>query len=96
MSIQASLSSLSCRRPFAQRYNVLLAVGKGEYAPLDMQALDDDTAAQLSKRILIVSGLKGWQLGKSRIFLRAGQLAQLEVCSVYWFISLRPSRPSSA
>ena len=58
---------------------MLLAVGRGEYQPLDMQALDEDTAAQLSKRILIVSGLKGWQLGKSRIFLRAGQLAQLEV-----------------
>ena len=58
---------------------MLLAVGKGEYRPLDMDALDEEAAAGLSKRILQVSGLQGWQLGRTRIFLRAGQLAQLEV-----------------
>lgn len=35
--------------------------------------------ADLAKRILYASQLDGWQLGKSRVFLRAGQLAQLEV-----------------
>lgn len=35
--------------------------------------------ADLSRRILYASQLDGWQLGKSRVFLRAGQLAQLEV-----------------
>ena len=33
----------------------------------------------MSRRILFASRLDGWQLGKSRVFLRAGQLAQLEV-----------------
>lgn len=66
-------------RPFAQRYNILLAVGKGMYRPLDMDALDEEAAAGLSKNILQVSGLQGWQIGRTRIFLRAGQLAQLEV-----------------
>lgn len=36
-------------------------------------------SADLAKRILYASQLDGWQLGKSRVFLRAGQLAQLEV-----------------
>ena len=58
---------------------MLLAIGKGEYHPLDMDALDEEAAAGLTKRILVVSGLQGWQLGRTRIFLRAGQLAQLEV-----------------
>ena len=33
----------------------------------------------ICKRLLFGSGLEGWQLGKTRVFLRAGQLAQLEV-----------------
>ena len=44
-----------------------------------MDALDEEAAAGLTKRILVASGLQGWQLGRTRIFLRAGQLAQLEV-----------------
>ena len=70
-------------RPFAQRYNVLLAVGKGEYHPLDMETLDEATAADLSRRILQVVRLQGWQIGKTRVFLRAGQLAQLEVSLIH-------------
>lgn len=35
--------------------------------------------ADLARRVLYASQLDGWQLGKSRVFLRAGQLAQLEV-----------------
>eukprot|EP00884_Botryococcus_braunii_P001103 jgi/Botrbrau1/10994/Bobra.0234s0017.1 len=65
-------------RPFAQRYNVLLATGKGTYKPLDMDTLDEATAMELSRRILQVVRLQGWQIGKTRVFLRAGQLAQLE------------------
>lgn len=35
--------------------------------------------ADVARRILFASQLDGWQLGNSRVFLRAGQLAQLEV-----------------
>ena len=31
------------------------------------------------KHVLYTSGLEGWQLGRTRVFLRTGQLAQLEV-----------------
>ena len=67
------------RRPFAQRYAILLASGKGTYKPLDPQSLTDDIAADVSRRVLQAVRLKGWQIGKTRVFLRAGQLAQLEV-----------------
>jgi hypothetical protein len=33
------------------------------------------------RRILFSFGLEGWQMGKTRVFLRAGQLALLEVGS---------------
>ena len=66
-------------RPFAQRYAILLAAGKGTYKPLDPQALTEDIAADVSRRVLQAVRLKGWQIGKTRVFLRAGQLAQLEV-----------------
>ncbi|KAK9865078.1 hypothetical protein WJX84_008101 [Apatococcus fuscideae] len=65
-------------RPFAQRYAILLASGKGTYRPLDPQSLTDDIAADVSRRVLQAVRLKGWQIGKTRVFLRAGQLAQLE------------------
>jgi hypothetical protein len=35
--------------------------------------------ADVCRRLLFASRLDGWQLGRSRVFLRAGQLAQLEV-----------------
>ena len=39
------------------------------------------------RRILTRLGLEGWQLGRSRAFLRAGQLATMEVrcvrCAVW-------------
>jgi myosin heavy subunit len=44
-----------------------------------MDSLDDATAMELSKKILQICRLQGWQIGKTRVFLRAGQLAQLEV-----------------
>ena len=43
--------------------------------------LDEAGAAELSRRILQAVKLQGWQLGKTRVFLRAGQLALLEVWS---------------
>lgn len=80
-------------RPFAQRYNVLLATGKGTYKPLDMDTLDDATAMELSRRILQIVRLQGWQIGKTRVFLRAGQLAQLEVLPAPLLSRATPSRP---
>lgn len=41
--------------------------------------LQDDEAAEISRKVLQAVKLMGWQLGKTRVFLRAGQLAQLEV-----------------
>ena len=66
------------RRPFAQRYSMLLASGKGSYQPLNMDLSTEDAAA-ICRRILQATKAEGWQLGKSRVFLRAGQLALLEV-----------------
>lgn len=66
------------RRPFVQRYNILLAGGRGGYAPVDARALEDSAAAELARRVLQAARLGGWQIGKTRVFLRAGQLAQLE------------------
>lgn len=61
------------------RYNILLASGKGAYRHLDPQTLQDDEAADISRKVLQAVKMMGWQLGKTRVFLRAGQLAQLEV-----------------
>jgi len=61
-----------------QRYNILSAGGRGGYAPVDADALDDAGAAELARRLLQAARLAGWQIGKTRVFLRAGQLAQLE------------------
>ncbi|KAI7836877.1 hypothetical protein COHA_009277 [Chlorella ohadii] len=45
---------------------------------IDWFALSEPQLADVSRRILFASQLEGWQLGRSRVFLRAGQLAQLE------------------
>ena len=57
---------------------MLLTSGKGAYQPLDMNLSNED-AADLCRRILQATKAQGWQLGRSRVFLRAGQLALLEV-----------------
>lgn len=57
---------------------MLLASGKGAYQPLDMNLSNED-AAEICRRVLQATKAEGWQLGKSRVFLRAGQLALLEV-----------------
>ena len=42
-------------------------------------------AADISRKVLQAVKIMGWQMGKTRVFLRAGQLAQLEVqtCWLY-------------
>ena len=58
---------------------MLLASGKGTYQPLDMDALSPEQASEISRKILQATKAEGWQLGNTRVFLRAGQLALLEV-----------------
>lgn len=67
-------------RPFAIRYNILLASGRGAYRHLDPETLQIEEAADISRKVLQAVKIIGWQMGKTRVFLRAGQLAQLEVC----------------
>ena len=81
------------------RYNILLASGRGAYRHLDPETLQDDEAADISRKVLQAVKIMGWQLGKTRVFLRAGQLAQLEVCASAQFEELSaqtpmPSQPS--
>lgn len=66
-------------RPFAMRYNILLASGRGAYRHLDPETLQEGEAADISRKVLQAVKIMGWQMGKTRVFLRAGQLAQLEV-----------------
>ncbi|KAK9829628.1 hypothetical protein WJX72_006968 [[Myrmecia] bisecta] len=65
-------------RPFAQRYAILAGGGRGSFTPLDMAAVSEEEAAEVARRVLQAVKLEGWQIGKTRVFLRAGQLAQLE------------------
>jgi len=71
-------------RPFVQRYAILVADGRGRYEPLDVEALDDGAAREATRAVLTCPAanaggrLEGWQLGRTRVFLRAGQLAALE------------------
>ena len=66
-------------RPFAIRYNILLASGRGAYRHLNPETLQEEEAADISRKVLQAVKVMGWQMGKTRVFLRAGQLAQLEV-----------------
>ena len=66
-------------RPFAIRYNILLASGRGAYRHLNPETLQEDEAADISRKVLQAVKVMGWQMGETRVFLRAGQLAQLEV-----------------
>ncbi|DBB00655.1 hypothetical protein WJX82_006589 [Trebouxia sp. C0006] len=65
-------------RPFAIRYNILLASGRGAYRHLNPETLQEDEAADISRKVLQAVKVMGWQMGETRVFLRAGQLAQLE------------------
>jgi myosin V len=72
--------------PFAQRYSVLLGLRRLVELglPLTPAGLVDwgiasrDKVVDITTRVLYGAGLEGWQLGNTRAFLRAGQLAQLE------------------
>lgn len=72
--------------PFAQRYCILLGRKKlvelglpvTQSGFVDWYTVTDDQLLSVCKHILYGSGLENWQLGKTRVFLRAGQLAQLE------------------
>lgn len=81
---------------------MLLAAGKGSYQPLDAASLSDEEAAAVCRRVLQATKAQGWQIGKTRVFLRAGQLALLEVRTrlpvffspptwVSWCLALDPS-----
>ncbi|KAL6770143.1 hypothetical protein ACKKBG_A33770 [Auxenochlorella protothecoides x Auxenochlorella symbiontica] len=72
--------------PFAQRYALTLPDGWRVRLELpltprgfvDWYAAGDEQVVAVVRRILATSGMEGWQLGRTRVFLRAGQLAQLE------------------
>ncbi|PSC74954.1 Myosin-J heavy chain isoform A [Micractinium conductrix] len=81
-------ASLGARRPgssaSAGRPGSSASGGGGGTLPItssgfiDWFAVEEAQVADLARRILFASQLEGWQLGRSRVFLRAGQLAQLE------------------
>ncbi len=75
-------------RPFAIRYNILLASGRGAYRHLNPETLQEEEAADISRKVLQAVKVMGWQMGKTRVFLRAGQLAQLEVRCLHSLSSL--------
>lgn len=41
--------------------------------------VQEEEAADIARKVLQAVKIMGWQMGKTRVFLRAGQLAQLEV-----------------
>ena len=49
------------RRPFAERYAILLANGRGAYQPLDLDSMEQRQLAETVRRILQAAGLDGWQ-----------------------------------
>ena len=73
--------------PFARRY-IMLAdredLAKGGKFPLteggaiDWLSLSLEQEAGVVDRIMRATGLEGWQLGRSKLFLRTGHLASLE------------------
>ena len=73
--------------PFARRYALLLGQSRLKELGLpivsgtdfvDWETVTEREAADVIKRVLFTTGIEGWQLGRSRVFLRAGQLALLE------------------
>ena len=58
------------------------------YVKYLLLALQEAEAAEISRKVLQAVKILGWQMGKSRVFLRAGQLAQLEVRICSHFKSL--------
>lgn len=72
--------------PFVQRYALLLGQRKLKELGLpytdaycvDWYGMSTDQMVDVARRVLYNTSLDGWQLGKTRVFLRSGQLAQLE------------------
>ena len=72
--------------PFAQRFARLLPPEKlqdlslpmTETGFVDWYSTSEAQVAEVVKRVLRHSCLDGWQMGRTRVFLRSGQLAQLE------------------
>ncbi|KAL9685470.1 hypothetical protein QQ045_022920 [Rhodiola kirilowii] len=70
-AIRISCAGYPTRKPFFEfvdRFGIL--------APEVMDGSLDDVAA--CKKLLIKSGLDGYQIGKTKVFLRAGQMAELD------------------
>ena len=71
---------------FAKRYLILLdecSLGRlnlptNRRGFINWDNVAENDAAEIVRQILVVTGMEGWQLGRSRVFLRAGQLAFLE------------------
>lgn len=72
--------------PFVKRYSVLLShediessrIATTENGLIDWDALQDHQVSDLAVAIMQKSSLSGWQIGRTKIFLRTGQLAALE------------------
>jgi len=62
---------------FAQRYAILLP--RGSAARASDPEISNEDVRQLCRELLQGLGIDGWQIGKERVFLRAGQLAHVEV-----------------
>lgn len=72
----AGFPTRKTHRPFATRYKMLL---RHQATKELIPDLDDERVTEVIRGILRQSGLQGWQIGVTRVFLRAGQLAVLEV-----------------
>ncbi|KNA15731.1 hypothetical protein SOVF_095540 [Spinacia oleracea] len=70
-AIRISCAGFPTRRPFFEFINRF-----GLLAPEALQGNYDDKVA--CKKILEKKGLKGYQIGKTKVFLRAGQMAELD------------------
>eukprot|EP00208_Stichococcus_sp_RCC1054_P002079 CAMPEP_0206143610 /NCGR_PEP_ID=MMETSP1473-20131121/21153_1 /ASSEMBLY_ACC=CAM_ASM_001109 /TAXON_ID=1461547 /ORGANISM="Stichococcus sp, Strain RCC1054" /LENGTH=1690 /DNA_ID=CAMNT_0053539093 /DNA_START=726 /DNA_END=5798 /DNA_ORIENTATION=+ len=62
-------------RPFAQRYKLLL---RGAGVGRVIADMEDEAVVEVIRLVLAQARLQGWQIGTTRVFLRAGQLAALE------------------
>lgn len=72
--------------PFAQRYALLLGPHRlrelglpmGRAGTVDWYTADEKEVIEIVKRVLYAAGFEGWQLGRTRVFMRSGLLAVLE------------------
>lgn len=62
---------------FLERYAILLP--RGSLARASDPEISNEDVGLLCRELLQGLGLDGWQIGKQRVFLRAGQLAHVEV-----------------